>query len=202
MNQPFKIIRKFKLDNYLKNVLEKSTSNVAPYHNFYHVMCMVKNVYNISKSLDFNDESTRPLLIAALFHDFNHSMGAHNDAWNVAEAIKSYKLYSKENKETNLKVINIIEATQYPYVIPEDQLSLEQKIIRDADLMQTFESNYLQQNWMGLSVEMKTDLLSSLKGSEKFWNSVKFHTDYAQALSEEVMPSKFQDVEYLINLLS
>ena len=201
MNISFKIIKKLKLDNYLKIVLEKSSSNNAPYHNFYHVMCMVKNCYLIGESEGYLPEAIKNLVIAALFHDFNHSMGKEKDSWNVKEAIKSFKKYSKESEENNKKIIKIIEATEYPYVIEEDQLSLDQKIIRDADLLQVFHDNYIQQNLLGLSQEMKLPITTMLTGQKKFMDSIHYHTDFAQKLSEEKINSKYEDGDYLLSLL-
>ena len=98
-------------------------------------------------------------------------------------------------------MVNIIKATEYPYVIDEKDLTEEQKIIRDADLMQTFQNNYLQQNWIGLASEKNSDLLKALEGSDKIWKGVKFHTDLAKEMAGKVMPDRYEDVKYLIELL-
>ena len=93
MNTSLKIIKHFELDHYLKDVIENSTSNAAPYHNLYHILCKIKHTYRIAQSEGFLPEPTRILIIADLFHDFNHSMGKHDDA------IKSFNtaLYSDFN---------------------------------------------------------------------------------------------------------
>ena len=197
-----KIIKKYKLDNYLKILIEENSSNNLPYHNFYHILCVMYHAFLISKSLGHSNKETKNLLIAAIFHDFDHSGGKLKDSENVKNAIKAFLKYSEESKENTDAVVSIIEATEYPYVIEEKSLTEYQKVIRDADLMQTFKDNYLQQNWIGLASEMNAPLLKALEGSEKFWQSVKFHTQFAKDTAEKIMPGRYEDVKYLINLLN
>ena len=201
MNESLKIIKQLGLDHYLKIVLENSTSNAAPYHNLYHVLCKIKHTYKIAKSKGFLDEPIRILIIADLFHDFNHSMGAHDDVWNVGEAKKAFLKYSKETDETNEKVLNIISATQYPYIIKEEDLTLEQKITRDSDLLQQYEDNYIQQVYYGLSQELKFTFTQMLQGYPSFIQGMKLHTDYARKIHEELSTSRKSDVDYLLSLL-
>lgn len=201
MNTSFSIINRFKLDDYLKIVLEKSTSNHAPYHNLFHVLCMIKNCHLIAVSENLNPSEIRLLLIAVLFHDFGHSMGAKKDTENVKDAIKAFEKYSKESPAYNQKIIEIIKATEYPYVIDEKDLTFEQKVIRDADLLQLFEPNYIQQNLLGLSKEMNLPIIDLLKGQKKFMDSIKYHTAYAKAVAEEMLKSRYEDGEYLLALL-
>ena len=58
---------------------------------------------------------------------------------------KFRSIFSKEDKESNNKIVANIKATQYPYVLDQDSLSLEQLIIRDADLLQGVRDDYHQQ---------------------------------------------------------
>lgn len=201
MTKSFEIIKKYEIEKYLQKLLKYSSSNFLPYHNFYHTMCMVENCEEIASSLGLTDFEKRALSIAAIFHDFNHSGGKLKDKENVNNAINAFLSMSLEDQDINDLVAEIIKATEYPYVIADEDLNLYQQIIRDADLMQTFEKNYLQQNWLGLTTEMNLDMLTCLKGSELFWNNVKFHTEYAKAKSNEYMPGRFEDVKFLLNIL-
>lgn len=196
------IIKFNKLENYLKIILKENKSNNLPYHNFYHTLCVVDNVHAISTNEELLDEEIRLLMLAALFHDFNHSGGKLPDSENVKNAIASFLEHSSETEEDNNFVVEIIKATEYPYVIKEDELSLYQKIIRDADLMQVFEKNYLQQNVFGLMQELKFHKLEMmLDGSLSFWQNCKFHTDYAKKAAMRNMPSIIKDVEFLKEIL-
>jgi len=53
MKEYYKIITHYGLEYYLKDVLTESHSNSAPYHNIYHIMCMVKNVSSMLSDLYF-----------------------------------------------------------------------------------------------------------------------------------------------------
>ena len=46
-----KIIKKYKLDNYLKILIEENSSNNLPYHNFYHILCVMYHAFLISKNV-------------------------------------------------------------------------------------------------------------------------------------------------------
>ena len=201
MNKSLQIIKELKLDDYLKIVITESTSNNAPYHNFYHVMCKIKNTYEIALSEGFLLEHIRVLILIDLFHDFNHSMGLHNDEWNVNTACAAFTHYSKETDEVNKKVISGIKATQYPYVIEDEDLTLEQKIIRDSDLLQQFENNYIQQVYFGLSQELKYSFEQMLHGYPVFIDNMKLYTNHAQNIHDERINSNIEDVEYLLSIL-
>jgi HD superfamily phosphodiesterase len=196
------IIKFNKLENYLKIILKENKSNNLPYHNLYHTLCVVDNVHAISTNEELSSKEIRLVMLAALFHDFNHSGGKLSDSENVKNAIEAFKTFSVESEKDNNFVVEIIKATEYPYVIKDDELSLYQKIIRDADLMQTFEKNYLQQNVIGLMEELKVDSLDKmLEGSLNFWKNCKFHTDFAKEMSMTYMPSIEKDVEFLKEIL-
>lgn len=202
MKEYFKIISDFKLKDYFAIVFHKSTSNGVPYHNMYHVMCMVRNCFIIASALEIHKKEIKNLLIAALFHDFNHSGGKLKDSENVKNAILAFEEHSKQPKEDNLKIIEIIKATEYPYVISEDKLNIYQKIIRDADLLQSFEDNYIQQITIGLGMqEMGLDVKSILIGQENFLKNIKFHTFPAKMEYSAKMPGLLKDLEFLKNSL-
>lgn len=195
------IIKDYDVENYLSVLLRKNTSNKAPYHNFNHIMCVVKNVYEIAMDLKIEESMIRNLIIAAIFRDINHSQGIHKDDVNIKRAVKMFKDNTVESIENNHIIISIIEATQYPYVINVEDLSLEQKIIRDADLMQTFEENYIQQVIFGLSEEMNLELKDLLEGQIKFLENSVYHTGYAKSIANKYLPIVKSEVETLIKLI-
>lgn len=194
------IIKKFNLGNYLKIVIKESKSNNAPYHNLNHVLCMVKNIYIICNNEDVKKEDIQTLIIAALFHDFNHSQGKKTDDENIKIAIKACNKYIEE-ENLRLNVIDIIKATQYPYVIDEKDLSKNQLIIRDCDMLQTFESNFIQQVLLGLSTELGIELEKFLDMQLSFLDNLKFHTKTAKELTKGKISKIKKDVNYLKSIL-
>jgi predicted metal-dependent HD superfamily phosphohydrolase len=201
--QAISLIQKYGLDYYFGIVIRHSKSNNAPYHNLHHILCMIKNCYAIAKDEKINDNTIRPILIACLFHDFNHSMGEKTDAENVKDAIAAFKQYSKEDENTNDMIVGMIQATQYPYVVPDSELNAGDQIIRDADLLQWCEENHIQQIVFGLlQNEMKGDVKENISKYRDFVAGAKFYTDYGQKKYDKYKDIKLSEYEYIIKMMS
>lgn len=198
MNIVLELIKKYGLEFYLKCFLENNTAINAPYHNLYHTFCVIENCYKIAKDENISKPEIRLLLLAAIFHDFNHSQGKRYDEENVKMARKKFMNFSTESDDVNIEVIELILATQYPYVIPDEDLSLLQKIIRDADMMQLFEKNFIQQLWIGLlQQELDKSKKDAIEMQLKFMKSIKFYTPYAQRISNELLQNRIKTFEYI-----
>ena len=198
MSMSLELIKKFKLDNYLSFFLTKNKAIDAPYHNLYHTFCVIENCFKISKDENLSEPEIRILVLAALFHDFGHSHGKETDDKNVKLAQEKFLEASQESDEDNNKIIELILATQYPYVISDEKLSLSQKILRDADMMQMFEKNFLQQIWVGLlQQELKKSPKEAVELQLKFMQSAKFYTNYAKKVNKELLPIRIKAFEYI-----
>ena len=199
MNQYFNIIEDYNLEDYFSKLLVWNTANKAPYHNLYHTLCVMKNCLKIVEYENI-DTNIRNLLVASLFHDFNHSQGSAPDSWNVKKAIETFLEFSKETHVNNQKIVDIIKATEYPYVITD--LSIEQKIIRDADLLQIFEDNYFKQNIVSLGAEMNKGLKESLEMSLKFYSNLNYYTMYGKKIHIENIDSILEDVKFMLKMFA
>ena len=72
-------------------IVSKSRSNYAPYHSLNHVL---RVMYYCNEGCTFHSITGKlrvNILLAALFHDFNHSMGERPDSENVEMAIAGVK---------------------------------------------------------------------------------------------------------------
>lgn len=199
------IIDKFDfLKKAFKYIVLNNEANYAPYHNINHLLTVTKHTYY---ALEFEDlleqKEAKDLLLAAIFHDFNHSAGKKKDDENIKEAKKEVKKFiEKENIKADLDFINkILDATQYPYVIESDKLDEYQSIIRDADLTQVFESNWIYQNIFGLSKELNMTPMEFMKGQRKFLEAVKFNTAYGNNLMKERWSQVMKEFEILEEIL-
>ncbi len=206
MNGFLKIIKNYKLEKYLKQLILNNSGNNNPYHNFHHSLTIIKNIYFICKDLKIDEYHTRLMIIAGLFHDFNHSGGKEkDDSKNIEEAIKAFRKYSSEESIPDEKFVeSIIEVTRYPYIKTEG-LTIYEKIIRDDDLLQGCETNFIQQILFGLGKEMNNvDKLTidGLNGQIKFMENTNFHTEWAKKKAKEKFVSLFEDCKYLINVLN
>lgn len=190
----------------LKYLIYNNKSNLAPYHNLNHMLVVLKHCYNALFYLRTPLEDVNKcegLLLAALFHDFNHSMGENNDEHNVNEAkLGLCDFVVKNNVELDINFMcEIINATQYPYVIKPEDLNIYQAIIRDADLCQNFEPDWLKQIVLGLSSEMKIPIEDLVIGYKKFFEEQEFITDYGKYVKDEFYPKVMEEYEILINIL-
>ena len=116
--------------------------------------------------------------------------------------IFEFKKYSKESEEINNEIINIIKATEYPYVIDNENLTLSQKIIRDADLTQMYTDNFLQQVIYGLLVqEHGLELSKALEAQMKFMIGIKPMTKYGQELYNIFFQKRIKDINYINKII-
>jgi hypothetical protein len=185
------IINKYDyLSKAFKYIVENNDSNYAPYHNINHLLTVTK--YDVKN-----------MLIAAIFHDFNHSAGKKKDAANIADAKAGIKEFvEKEDIKVDIDFIDkVLDATEYPYAIESKDLNEFQAIIRDADLTQVFESNWIYQNIFGLSKELNMTPVEFMKGQRKFLESVKFNTAYGEYLAKEKWPQVMKEFEALENII-
>lgn len=192
------------LSSILKYHFDSSKSLNAPYHNLYHCLVVADNCLEASSYYNLDTVKELSIIVAALFHDFDHSMGELKDSENIKNAIIAFeKWYDINKKDLNIDhdmVVDVIKATEYPYVIDAKDLTLEQKIIRDADLCQTFVDNRIQQVYIGLSAEMKIRILDMLNGQIKFIESIVPNTDWFKLKFNKEKNRVIEEVNKLIKL--
>lgn len=190
------------LQKALKFIIINSNSNTAPYHNLNHLLVILKFCYEGLKVEGFdveNEGEVMPLLLAAIFHDVNHTAGEQKDKINVAIAKDSVSEFiSTQNIDIDTKLVcEIIDATEYPYVIPGNELTPLQAIIRDADLLQTTEPNWIHQVILGLSKEMNIRFFDLMVGQRKFLESAEFNTEWGKDMKKLYWPSVMKQFEML-----
>lgn len=204
MNKIIKITEEYNLEYYLKCLITLNKGNNNQYHNFEHTLSVVKNIYNIGKSENINDKKLRLLLIAGIFHDFNHLGGNQSsDIENIILTIDSFEDFSIEKEKDNEFIISLIECTEFPYKKYE-VLSKYQKIIRDADMLQFLEDNFTQHILIGLNYEMNGTYKiteKQLLGQIGFMKNTIFFTDYAKEQVKLKLQDKINYCEFLIKIL-
>lgn len=170
------------VDSALGYIINNNKSNNAPYHNFYHLCCVAEAAYHMAEMYCDKSEDRESLVIAGLFHDFDHSMGRFPDNVNIKMALDGYDLWrtSYDGELDDFTIKNCIKVTQYPYVIPNAQLQTDivSLIIRDADMVQCMMPNWTQQALFGLGQEFGKDIFDSIDGQVKFLLAVEFNTSW------------------------
>lgn len=173
-----------------------SESIDAPYHNLWHTINMIEDCYDAYVYENGTARGCNDLIIAAIFHDIDHSQGKYSDDVNIERALKRVRELPYYTDE----IENIIKATQYPYVIPAEQLRPKQKIIRDADLMSSFKATLLPHCLIGLSRELNVDLTNMLKGQEKFIEGSKWNTQWGLNNFKKFIDAERKEMKFLKSL--
>lgn len=165
-------------------IVDNSTSNYLPYHNLNHLLTVLKYVDYLAQEEGVYFDKRMPLHLAALFHDVNHSGGKLKDSENIENALNAFEKfhallpYTLTIEEIH-SIRDNIKATQFPYVQPNSSISLSQKIMRDADMMQQFEYNWINQTTLGLAKEQKVDIRKFVHNQRHFLESTIFLTQSA-----------------------
>lgn len=174
-----------------------------PYHNLRHMLHVTWLCYQASVFYDsrLTRREVRNLLIAALFHDFDHSGQFGNDDLNIERAIRGLKHHIQPEDIDHLRDIEVvIRASEFPH--RDVQESLLVSILRDADVSQALTVAWIQQVIIGLATEWGKPPLEVLKSQKGFHRSLKLVTDWAASFfPARLIEAKIAEAEALLALL-
>jgi hypothetical protein len=195
---------------YLKILFFESRNLNNPYHNLRHTLHVTWLCY---KAVEFyrgelSPRHARNLLIAALFHDFDHPghshPGANGDWLNIEVAIAALRRHIlPEDQDALPEIEALIRATEFPYKSPGSSLDLAGQILRDADLTQALNPAWIQQVVIGLAEEAKLYPLDVLKAQRSFLGALHLNTEWARELfPPHLVDAKIAEAESLVRLLA
>ncbi len=166
-------------------VVRRKAQNLSRngYHNFRHIFHVAYMSHEAARfySDQLTKQEARTLIIAALFHDFDHPGMRGDDDLNIIRAVRRMREHLlPEDAPYADEIESLIKATQYPYVIEEKDLSLSARALRDADVSQTFSVAWVQQVIYGLAAEWGMSATEVLQLQEPFLRSLKFHSSWAR----------------------
>jgi len=196
---------------YFRALIFHATNLVRPYHNLRHMLHVTWLCYQAAEF--YRDRMTprqiRNLLIAALFHDFDHPGHPHPgvddpDGINIRRAIAALRRHIALEDRPFLPTIGaLIEATHYPYIVAGEPLDLSGQIIRDADLAQALSPIWIQQVVIGLAREQRVSPLDILKMQPAFLAALSFNTEWArERFPARLVAAKIAEAERLLALLA
>jgi hypothetical protein len=195
------------LTEYYDKYLEANPKDSSAYHNHTHTFNVVLNAYEgimNSAAGVVNDTAIKRLLLAALFHDSEHTKGiAHSDKIpadriNINKACRSFRIAHAAiagTRDTVLEqhVHRLIRCTEYPFrTRPFEPLST---IMRDADLSIVYIADKEMQRELlvGLINEANrgriqksgenAELITAeefRQGMKTFWTSVVWHSRWGK----------------------
>ncbi|MEI8339205.1 MAG: hypothetical protein WCF94_00900 [bacterium] len=191
---------------YLKIVLTKATNLNNPYHNFRHMMHVLFLAYQACKYYKEKllKREIRNILVAAMFHDFDHTGKKINDKINIDLAIAGlHKYIDDSDKEYLSQIEDLIRSTEYPHKDESEYSSFGHDIIRDVDMAQALNTVWVQQVVFGLAQEQKVDYKEIFARQEQYLYNIKFHTDWArQQFSQKVIDDKIAEAKWYLDVIN
>lgn len=192
-----------------------------PYHNLTHELSVVYYAYTAYVNEPHANETqirgasdVYDLLIAALFHDHNHSGGKELDPENIQRAIAFVNgpEFNKNAPYTTglgwdngrkIRITDIIRVTMFrDGEFPMSPATLAQSCIRDADLMSiyTHEGRALL---VGLFRELGKDIINCSEAQQKvmlennyeFLNKAKMFTQYGKLMQKYHLDQACEDFQ-------
>jgi hypothetical protein len=195
---------------YFRLLFYTSHNLANPYHNFRHTLHVVWLCHMACRYYrnTLSPRQMRNLLIAALFHDFDHPGHLHPgepdpDRLNIDIAIAALCRHVTADDRVFLPEIEtLIGATHYPYKTSGDELDLLGKVLRDADSAQVLNPVWLQQVIIGLATERGVQPIEVLREQPSFLGALAFRTKWARQLfPRELVEAKIGEAEALARLL-
>ncbi len=181
------------LVEYFKIIVNHARNLRNPYHNFRHMFyvlwtCHDACLYYMANG-QMSGRDARNLLVAALFHDFDHSGRTGEDDLEITRAVRSFTKHCEglDQRPYFADIVAIIVATKYPYKTPSSELSLSCQIIRDADASQGLDKSWIQQIVFGLGEEINLSPYKMLNKHADFLSKLTFTTEWAREIFDEAM---------------
>jgi len=194
------------LRHYFQVVMSSAKNLKNPYHNFRHMFHVTWLCYDACVFYEdvLTPAQMRKLLIAAMFHDFDHPGRSGNDDLNIEISIRGLRKNVDTCDEKNLSEIeNIIRTTQFPHIIPASQLNLMQAILRDADLSQGLSPVWVQEIIFGLSSEMCVSPTDVFKMQAGFFTNLKFITEWGKIkFNQNIIDEKIKEANDYLEIIS
>lgn len=198
------------LIEYFRILFFKARNLNAPYHNLRHMlhvfyMCheAIRYMASLGGDYRFSERGARNLLIAALFHDFDHTARSGSDDLNIEYAIRALKAnILEEDRDSFEDIAQLIRLTQYPYTILHEDLSELGLVIRDADMSQALNPAWIQQVVFGLAYEWGKTPHEVLRMQGGFHKNLRFYSIWGQhEFPQEVIDAKAKEAEELLTIL-
>ena len=183
-----------------KNVLN-------PGHNFRHMNHVGWMTYTACKYYaryrKFTPRQMRTLIIAALFHDFNHFGKKINDKINITEALRALKeRLLPEDQPYWSEIERLVWSTEHPYTSPSKDLPLDAKILRDADMSQVLEVAWIQQIVFGFAAEWGDEPIEVLRKQIPFLENLRFYSSWGQRrYPQSAIDAKKAESKWLLAIL-
>ena len=182
-------------------VVRNNPANGLPYHNLFHTQCMALSCQIGAATADLPAFEQRALVLAALFHDYDHSGGLTSDAENIKRACAALQQAAQVlslPEDLVTRSLALIATTQFP-PLAEAQGEAE-RIIRDGDMCQMLYDSWFEQVYMGLRTEMAHSrglmTLSQFCDLQRsFFGSLQLHSAWGKSVQGLLQKKSARGVE-------
>lgn len=170
----------------LRQTVSQNPSKDLPYHNNQHMFAVALRAVEIWRyqSEKYLTSELQDLFIAASLHDYGHSGGKLSDSENIAIASKKVRDVVRDLPEKRIEsIVELVQVTQYPFT--KEPSTIEQKCIRDADLLTHLEPDY-DTFLLGLATELSVPPISK-EDNLAWFKEQTFYTARGQLLAGSII---------------
>lgn len=200
MSKISEIVDYYSLRPYFK-ALFYSRGAANPYHNIRHTLDVM---IRCDAALNYYELFSRELMIASLFHDFDHTGRAGNDDLNIELAVRGMRKHAAgfETDNSLNQIESIIRSTEYgPGGHLKENNCQYCRILQDADLAQAFSPAWIRIVLFGLSEELNITPVQMANLQIDFLSKLEFKTTWAELNFDSLIPEKIQETKDLLSLL-
>lgn len=182
--------------DYVFTLFKDKLSGEYIYHNYNHTLRVVNAVKEILADEGLEGDDAETVLLAAWFHDAGYVEGGENHEARGAQIAAEFLKERNYPADKAEKVARLIQVTE----VLEQPLTLEEKIICDADCAHFADDNYdtvselLREEWRLVQSKVFTDLEWNLGNRRLLMSDHRYFTRYGQ---EKLQPKKEQNLAKL-----
>lgn len=151
-----------KAETYVSKLFVESNVKNLVYHNINHTRDVVKAVEKIGKGSNLTEPDLELVLLSAWFHDVGYILSRENHEEKSVEIAENFLTENNNSPEKINNIKSIISATKY-HSSPK---SLNEKIIRDADMYHLSKKKFLKYSkWL----KLERELIDKKEITEREW---------------------------------
>lgn len=169
------------IEIYTTDILKSSSCDTLTFHNCNHTLEVVQNCKEIGKGEAIDDLMMEELIIAAYFHDLGYLEGPQGHENRSSDLAQYFLKQHNYDEQRILNIVFIIKATK----MPQQPVTISEKIICDADLAHLGKIDFFQKNEM---LRKEWFAVNNIQFTNEQWFSMNlqfleqhhFHTSYAK----------------------
>ncbi len=189
---------------YFVKVLEAPNVHKG-YHGLRHMLHVPWYAYQACRYYiglrQIDRRRARNTIIAGFYHDIGHP-GYREDLRNLEVAFDFlHRHILPEDRPYLPDIISIMGATHHPYppLGKGEKLTLEQQIIRDADMSQAFGTTWIGDIIGGLGQELGKSPIEMLEMQIEHLRGIRFYSEFGQKyFGQPAIDAKIKEVQALL----